>query len=97
MYVGIVQLGRDDEGEIKVVAASYGMGAAAITDGDGAFNNWSMQLQVDGDDAVQELKPAAAGNKDTVGFVLAELPGGRLTGWVHQGVVLEADDPQGGG
>ena len=88
MYVGIVQLAPDPDnpGKRKIAAGAYGMGPAATKRlrNNKDQDEWSMQLQDDSDDDKRKLEPGTA-----IGFVLAQLPGGKLTGWIHEEIKLE--------
>jgi hypothetical protein len=90
IYVGIVQLEPDASGQPMVVAGSYGYGPGSVIAASAGetLNAWSMLLEPDGDDSRRELRPSLKGNSDTFGFVLAQLPSGRLTGWVDPGIEL---------
>lgn len=85
MYVGVVQLQRPQgTGQLEVKAGAYGMGSPRLKKGsDPQTKEWSMELRPDS--AHQRF---VAG--DAVGFVLLELPGGQLSGWLDDNVKLTA-------
>jgi hypothetical protein len=85
MYVGVVQLERDRETEkLQVTAGAFGMGVGRLTPGpDEQTQEWSMELRPDS--ARPPFKPG-----DAYGFVLVELTGGRVMGWLDDRVVLTA-------
>jgi hypothetical protein len=100
MYVGIVQLTRNG-GRIDISGAAYGVGApewkqslnpARLGDSEGwetaeavgggaiRVRRWAMELRADYE---HPLRPGPA-----VGFVLGEMPGGRVTGWIEDELKL---------
>jgi hypothetical protein len=105
MYVGVLQLTRNGE-RLDISGAAYGMGAPEwkqsldpanpgnsegwenATSADGAqirVRRWAMELRGDYE---HPLRPGAA-----VGFVLGEMPGGRVTGWIEDGLTLASAGP----
>jgi hypothetical protein len=83
MYVGLLQVDRDPEDGLELKAAAYGMGAAEMHRIDGETSSWAMELRPDSEHPDFEAGPA-------IGFVLVELAGGRVTGWIDDGVELIA-------
>jgi len=92
MHVGIIQHDDND----TLTGAAYGIGAANIRDKDfqtgqeirdpatgDLLDTWSMDLQRDSEHP--DLHPGPA-----TGFVLAQLKGGKLTGWLHHGIELKS-------
>jgi hypothetical protein len=102
MYVGILQLTRNS-GKLDISGAAYGMGAPEWKTGkqgdpdgweDGPqtsqgtttrLRRWAMELRGDYE---HPLHPGSA-----VGFVLGEMPGGKVTGWIED--ELELTGPAG--
>jgi hypothetical protein len=84
MYVGVLQLKRNPETEqVDVTAAAYGMGSADLKQIGATTSEWTMELRADSEHP--KFEPGRA-----VGFVLVELAGGRVTGWVDDTVELVA-------
>jgi hypothetical protein len=80
MYVGIVQLERP--GSDEITGGAFGIGAAATNSNGDGTDRWTMVLQHDSQDKRKLY------NGEAIGFVVAELPGGKFTGWVDHNVLL---------
>jgi hypothetical protein len=84
MYVGLIQA-EGEAGNREITAGAYGMGPPEINEEAGAADEhgWSLYLQQD----------SSRGNFDPSkladGFVVAQLNGGKLIGWLHEGIKLE--------
>jgi len=89
MFVGVLQL--ESEGSDTITGAAYGMGATNSHSRGNGSDAWSMCLQHDTQEG-RKLK-----NGPAIGFVLAELPGGQLTGWIDRGVQLAGAEPPSNG
>ena len=83
MYVGLLQVDRDAQDGLELKAAAYGMGSAEMSRVDSERSSWKMELRPDSEHPTFEAGPA-------IGFVLVELAGGRVTGWIDDGVELTA-------
>jgi hypothetical protein len=100
MHVGVIQVTPGEDKRLDISGAAYGIGVPAWGEGwethdsdgdpytDAAGNHievrpWTMQLQADYE---HPLHPGPA-----VGFVLGEMPGGRVTGWIDDSVTLTGD------
>lgn len=86
MYVGLIQT----EGGLanrRITAAAYGMGPPEIDEASGDFDEheWSLYLQKDADPEKGDFDP----DKFASGFVIAQLRGGKLIGWLHEGIRLD--------
>ena len=82
MYVGLIQLGDPDaDGDREITAGAYGMGLPALADHDTTRQEWKLMLQRDSEHP--NLSPGKA-----TGFVLAQVRGGKITGWIHEGIAL---------
>lgn len=81
MYVGVLQVDRDLDDGLELKAAAYGMGAAEIARIDDEKNLWTLELRPDSEHP--DFVPGPA-----IGFVLVELAGGGVTGWIDDGVEL---------
>ena len=81
MYVGIVQLGQDESGNSRIESGAYGMSKPALRDHDANQKEWTMQLR-------RDFEKGGLRAGDAVGFVLVELAGGRVTGWIDSNVRL---------
>lgn len=97
MNVGVIQL-KGSPGNLEITGAAYGVGTPEwkqgsdpSADSDGWENataagntirvrRWAMQLRGDYE---HPLHPGPA-----VGFVLGEMPGGKVTGWIEDGLTL---------
>src|SRR5689334_4304952 len=84
-HVGVVQLGGKD-GDLQIQAGAYGIGVPIFRHPSGGSKGWEMHLQPDAERP--NLVPGPA-----VGFILVELSGGRMIGWVDNHVRLV--DPTG--
>jgi hypothetical protein len=80
MYVGLIQTNGDG----TVAAGAYGTGVPDLNPTLGAVGEqgWSMQLQMDSDKKPQ-FDPGPA-----KGFVVVQLRGGKVTGWLDPEVAL---------
>jgi hypothetical protein len=84
MYVGLIQI-EGPEGDRTVTAGAYGMGPPEINEGVGADDEhgWSLYLQKDSSGG--DFDP----EKPAYGFVVGVVAGGKLMGWLHDGITLE--------
>jgi hypothetical protein len=89
MYVGLIQT-EGPLGNREITAGAYGMGPPKIDKeaGDTDEHEWSLYLQQD----------SSGGNFDprklADGFVVAQLKGGNLIGWLHEGIELRISEGQ---
>jgi hypothetical protein len=75
MYVGVVQV-KEVGGELDLDAGAYGMGLPEMKPGrDETENEWSIQLQ-------RDFEHPWLHEGNATGFVIAQLRGGKLTGWI---------------
>src|SRR5262245_36476268 len=79
MYVGLIET-EGPLGSRKVTSAAYSAGPPELNHNGGASDEyeWTMYLQQDSDPE----KGPFTGGKDAFGFVVAQLEGGRLIGWL---------------
>jgi hypothetical protein len=84
MYVGLIQT-EGPLGSREITAAAYGMGPPEIDEegGDADEHEWSMYLQQDSSRG--NFDPGKLAN----GFVVAQVKGGKLIGWLHEGIKLK--------
>jgi hypothetical protein len=108
MYVGVIQVDAQDNitgaayGMGAVAAEPLKQSDQEASGQDGSeqeeIDVWTMQLRFDATEN-RKLKSSVQHKKDhgdeskTLGFVLAELPGGKFTGWIDPKVDL-VDGPQ---
>lgn len=83
MYVGLIQF-EGAEGERTITAGAYGMGPPEIDTkvGDADEHGWSLYLHKDSSGG--DFDP----EKLAYGFVVAQLKGGKVIGWLHEGIRL---------
>lgn len=87
MYVGLIQAEVSSDGDLEITAGAYGMGPPEIDEEAGENKRgWSLYLQ----------KDSKKGNFDQAekayGFVVAQLKGGKLIGWLHEGIRLKISE-----
>jgi hypothetical protein len=88
MYVGLIQAEVSSDGDLEITAGAYGMGPPEIDEeaGDADEHEWSLYLHQD----------SSGGNfdpeKPAHGFVVAQLKGGKLIGWLHEGIRLKISE-----
>ena len=89
MYVGLIQT-EGPLGNREITAAAYGMGPPEIDEEAGAADEheWSMYLQQDSSRG--NFDPGKLAN----GFVVAQARGGKLFGWLHEGIKLKIWEQQ---
>ncbi len=85
MYAGVVQVTEavnNGETTFELDAGAYGMGKPKLEDSstDPGERNWTLQLHRDSDPDKREFKP----NQEAYGFVVVQLEGGGLTGWIDK-------------
>jgi hypothetical protein len=89
MYVGLIQI-EGEAGNREITAAAYGVGPPEIDEagGEADEHEWSLYLQKD------SSKGDFDAGKPAHGFVVAQLKGGKLMGWLHEGIELRIWVPQ---
>jgi hypothetical protein len=95
MYVGLIQAEVSSGGNLEITAGAYGMGPPEIDtavrfDEEAGANvrGWSLYLQKD------SKKGNFDQEKKAYGFVVAQLKGGKLIGWLHEKITLEISERQ---
>jgi hypothetical protein len=99
MYVGLVQIqktapatpnGNPKRMDIEITAGAYGAGLPQLSAGPNSGSlTWSMQLMQDTGEVDQPRQERPFNpKKPAIGFVMVELTGGRVTGWIEDEITL---------